>query len=479
MSTPTLFFYDLETSGISARNARIMQFGGQRTDMELNPVGEPYNILIKVTDDVLPEPDAILITGITPQQTLTDGITEAEFAKLFYDEIAVPGTIFAGFNTVRFDDEFMRFLFWRNFYDPYEWQWKDDRSRWDLLDVVRMARALRPEGIQWPFASDGKATNRLELLASLNKLDHTSAHDALSDVNATIAVARLLKTKQPKLFDYLLSIRDKRKVEALVTGGEPFVYTSGKYSGDYEKTTVVTYLGAQVDRQGALVYDLRHDPTQFLAMAPEKLVDTWRYNKDPEALRLPVKPLQFNRCPAVAPLSVLDEPSKQRLQLDMGEIMANKKLLESDHGFIDRLREAQKLLQTERQTSFMADNQQVDGQLYDGFVSDTDKKLFPKLHASEPNSIQTLAQSFHDNRLKALLPLYKARNFPKALSDEERTEWEAYRKQALIGGGAKSQFARFNARLNALAAQTELDPAKQYVLQELHLYAESILPEPE
>src|SRR3954451_6528569 len=117
----SFFFYDLETSGFDPRSARIMQFAGQRTDMDLKPIGEPVNVLIKLTPDVVPSPDAILITGITPQQTLADGLTEAEFMKLFYDEAVRPDTVFVGFNNIRFDDEFMRFMHYRNFYDAYEW----------------------------------------------------------------------------------------------------------------------------------------------------------------------------------------------------------------------------------------------------------------------------------------------------------------------------------------------------------------------
>src|SRR5687767_13856438 len=147
----SFFFYDLETSGFSPREARIMQFAGQRTDLDLRPVDEPVNELVKLTDDILPDPDAVLITGITPQQTLADGFTEAEFLQRFTADVATPGTIFIGFNSIRFDDEFMRALHYRNFYDPYEWQWQDNRAKWDLLDVVRMTRALRPDGIQWPF----------------------------------------------------------------------------------------------------------------------------------------------------------------------------------------------------------------------------------------------------------------------------------------------------------------------------------------
>ena len=197
MNEKTFFFYDLETSGLNAREDRVMQFAGQRTSFDLEPIGKPVNILVKMTEDALPSPTAIMVTKITPQETLRDGITEAEF---------VPNTIAVGYNTVRFDDEFMRALFWRNFYDPYEWEWRDGRSRWDILDVVRLTRALRPEGIEWPFTEDGKPTNRLELLTKCNGLSHEHAHDALSDVYATIAVAKLIKEKQPSLFKFLFLI---------------------------------------------------------------------------------------------------------------------------------------------------------------------------------------------------------------------------------------------------------------------------------
>ena len=212
----TFFFYDLETSGLNQRADRIMQFAGQRTTMELEPMGEPVKIQVKMTPDALPNPGAIMVTKITPQKTLEEGVSEAEFCRTVMDEIFVPGTVALGYNTVRFDDEFMRATLWRNFYDPYEWEWKDERSRWDMLDVVRLTRALRPEGINWPVREDGKPTNRLELLTKINGLEHAHAHDALSDVYATIAVARMIRDKQPKLFEYLFQMRNKNDVKKLI-----------------------------------------------------------------------------------------------------------------------------------------------------------------------------------------------------------------------------------------------------------------------
>lgn len=254
----TFFFYDLETSGLSAQDDRIMQFAGIRTTMDLVPIGEPYNILVKLNDDTLPNPDALMVTGITPQQTLTDGYTEAKFAKILIEEIFTADTITIGFNNIRFDDEFIRHLFWRNFYDPYEWTWKDGRSRWDILDVVRMTRALRPDGIEWPFV-DGKESNRLELITKQNGIDHLKAHDALSDVEALIAVTKLVKDNQPQLYSYLLKIRDKKEVKKLVNLEEkqPFVYVSGRLSADFHKATVAFPLTSGRN-SNVVVYDLRY-----------------------------------------------------------------------------------------------------------------------------------------------------------------------------------------------------------------------------
>lgn len=475
----TYYFYDLETSGVNPREARVMQFGGQRTDLDLKPIGEPHNVLIKMTDDVVPEPDAILITGITPQKTLQEGMTEAEFMRLFTDEIAVPDTIFVGFNTVRFDDEFMRFMHYRNYYDAYEWQWKDGRSRWDLLDLARMTRALRPEGIKWPFDAKGKPSNRLELLTSINGLTHDNAHDALSDVRASIDMAKLIKERQPKLFAYLHEMRDRKKVEALAMSGKPFVYTSGKYASEYEKTTVVATVCAHPSQSGgALVFDLRYDPTQFASMEAEVLVEAWRKRNDEPGPRLPVKTLKYNRCPAVADLRVFDKASQKRLYLDESLVNENyKKLLKVQDRLCEKLTQAVALLDKKQQARLLEDELDVDARLYEDFFSNDDKNLMSTLRGSSAAELPHLVPAFKDQRLQKLLPLYKARNFPGSLNDEDRTVWETFRQRKLLGGGTASRLARFFGRLSELAERKDLSAEQRYLLEELQLYGQSIVPE--
>jgi exodeoxyribonuclease-1 len=474
----TFFWYDLETSGINPRTDRVMQFAGQRTDLELKPVGESFNLLVKLTEDTLPDPDAILLTGITPQQTLQDGLTEVEFLKLFYEQIAIPGTIFVGYNSVRFDDEFMRCLNYRNFYDAYQWQWQDGRGKWDLLDVVRITRALRPEGIEWPVDSEGRATNRLELLTKLNGLDHEHAHDALNDVWACIAVAKLIREKQPKLFAWLLELRDKKAVKNFLDKNRTFIYTSGKYDTMVEKTAVVTQLNR--DDKAALVYDLRHDPAEFINLKPAELAKRWQWTRDEAApKRLPVKTLKYNRCPALSPAGPLSEADVQkRLQVTPELVAKHLKTLQAAPDFVTNLLKARQMLDAEREEAQKDVKKTCDECLYDNLFDEHDCQLLPVVRAARPDELAGLAEDFHDMRLQDMLPLYKARNFAKALTDEERAAWERERTHRLLDGGTESRLARFMRRLQELAAEPDLNADKRYLLEELQLYAESIMPVP-
>lgn len=484
----SFYFYDLETSGFDARGDRIMQFAGIRTDSQLQPIGEPHNIMIKMTPDVVPSPDAILVTGITPQATIADGVTEADFLKIFFEEIVTPDTCFLGYNTVRFDDEFMRHVLYRNFYDPYEWQWANGCSRWDLLDVVRMTRALRPDGIKWPFNEAGRATNRLELITKLNGIDHYAAHDALSDVHATIAVAQLIRQKQRKLFDYLFECRGKKKVEELAGAGQPFVYSSGKYSADFEKTAVVATLAHQVQNRGVYVYDLRFDPAEYAAMTPQQLADRWRYvprlpdgSRDESVPpRLPVKLMQFNHCPAVAPLGVLDEPSQQRLHIDLKAVQHNLTLLHGYKDFPKKLLAAVEILDAEREQSLAVRGpKDVEWQLYDGFFESGDKQTMRAIRAADPAGLGDFKNRLSDHRLQELLSRYKARNYPQSLSADERHEWDEYLRHYLMDGGQSGRLARFFQRLQELAAESRPDGSnadKSFLLEELQLYGQSIVP---
>lgn len=466
----TFFFYDLETSGLSARDDRIMQFAGIRTDMELQPIGEPYNVLVRLNDDTLPAPEALMVTGISPQQTVDDGYSEAEFSKILVEDVFTEDTIAVGFNSIRFDDEFVRHLLWRNFYDPYEWSWKDGRSRWDLLDVVRMTRALRPEGIEWPVTEDGKATNRLELLTKLNGIDHLKAHDALSDVEALIAVTNLIKQKQPQLYAYLLEMRDKKKVKQLVNldDKKPFVYTSGRYDAEFDKTTVAFPLTSGKNGN-VIVYDLRYDPTPFIDLdskaMTKKVFATWEERQKDGFEKLPVKELQYNRAPAVAPLGVLQQSEGwSRIKITPEIIEKHKAILLGAPHFAENVRS---LFEGKADFKKAVD---PEAQLYDGFVEARDKLRIETVRNADARTLVDFQPNFTDERLSPLLLHYKARSFPASLSESESRAWEEWRTTRI--GRQLPQFMKSLTKLSA----TETDDSKQFILQELHLWLENVMP---
>jgi exodeoxyribonuclease-1 len=469
MVNHSFFFYDLETSGFDPKRQRIMQFAGQRTDMNLQVVGEPINVLVSLSDEVLPDPGAIIITGITPQKTREDGYSEADFLKLLHSEIFTPGTIITGFNSVRFDDEFMRYTLYRNFYDPYEWQWQDNRSRWDLLDVVRMVRALRPEGIEWSVDDAGQPTNRLELIAAENGLDHKQAHDALSDVIALIDVARLIKQQQPKIFEFLLKTRSKQEVAKLVNldDPQPFVYTSGRYPKGTLHTTVAIPIAPGGRPGTVIVYDLRHDPTDWAAKTADELkairFAPYELRQTEGFVALPAKELAYNKCPAVAPLGVLDQAAQDRIVLDLQTVQDNLHKLRRS-GLVDKLQE---VFAGDREFTRVTD---PDGQLYDSFINGRDKPKMSAVRAADAHDLADFDPGFNDERLSRLLLRYKGRNFPESLNETERREWEEYRTARL-----QNDLPKFARELQRYAATTTTE-RESFLLQELQLWAESIAP---
>lgn len=465
----TFFFYDLETSGLSPQEARIMQFAGIRTNESLEIIGEPINVLVKLNDDTLPSPEALMVTGITPQETQADGYSEAEFSKMLVEEVFTPDTITVGFNNIRFDDEFIRHVLWRNFYDPYEWSWKDGRSRWDLLDVVRMTRALRPDGIEWPVDSEGKPTNRLELLSKVNGLEHEKAHDALSDVEALISVTKLIRDKQPQLYEYLLKLRDKNEVKQLVNleNKQPFVYVSGRLDNEFNKATVAFPLTSGKNGN-VVVYDLRYDPTPFLDMTTKdlnkKLYASWEERSKDDFVKLPVKELQYNRAPAVAPLGVLSSADGwKNIGLSEEVITKHRNILLSSPGFAENIRSVFEDKQEYKKST------DPEGQLYDSFVPDIDKLRIESVRNADEKSLADFHPTFTDERLSPLLLHYKARNFPRTLAEDEVSLWESWR-----ASNVKAQLPGFSHSLQKLA-KTITDDKKLFVLQELQLWAESIV----
>jgi exodeoxyribonuclease-1 len=426
MAAPTFFFYDLETSGLDPRKHRIMQFAGIRTGLDLEPIGQPINLLVKLTPEVLPDPRAISVTGITPQETLKEGLNENEALRRIMEEAFRPDTTAVGFNNIRFDDEFMRYSAYRNFWDPYEWAYQDGRSRWDILDVVRLVRAMRPEGITWPVDDDGAPINTLERIASANGVAHLKAHDALSDVEALIAVTKLIRDKQPKMYQYLLDGRTKEAVSAVVSAARPtpFVYASGRFGKSNNFTTVAVAVGYG-DNKKVVVYDLRHDPTPYLKLSVQQLREIrftkWEDRQKPDYLPLPAKELTPNKCPAVAPFGTMHVEDAARLGIDLEQVKRNLELLQSSEL-------GHKLVEIFTASNAFPKTADVDAALYDGFVGQSDKAEMTKIRRTDNTDLASLKPTFSDARLPELWLRYRGRNAPEALNPEETESWKSYVK---------------------------------------------------
>lgn len=467
----SIFWYDYETTGINPRCDRAVQVAGIRTDLDLNEIDHPVNLYCQPSDDILPHPMACLITGITPARLEDKGLGEAEFMTRTHAQLALPGTCGAGYNSLRFDDEVTRYSLYRNFFDPYAREWQGGNSRWDLIDVVRTAYALRPDGIVWP-EDDGRVTLKLERLTAANGIDHGQAHDALSDVRATIALARLIRDKQPKLYDWLFQLRSKQRVLDHIRLLQPMLHISGRFSAARHYAGVVLPLGWHPKNRNALiVFDLHFDPQPLLDMdaaALRKMLYTRREDLPDGQLPVALKLIQINRCPVVAPLNVVRAQDQQRLQLDMDLYHARaRSLVEAQQVWQDKL----SAIYAHEDFTPSEDPEQ---QLYDGFIGDRDRRLCEQVRHSDPEQLAKDAWPFDDVRLPELLFRYRARNFAHTLSEQELQRWQEFCQQRLTDPamGAPLTLDSFMRAADELSRSAT--PAQLKLLGEWQRYAQAL-----
>ncbi len=469
-TSPTFLFHDYETFGKHPALDRPAQFAGIRTDAEFTIIGEPEVFYCQPADDYLPQPEAVMITGITPQHALAQGVTEAEFARRIHALFSEPGTCVVGYNNVRFDDEVTRNIFYRNFYDPYGWSWQGGNSRWDLLDVMRACYALRPEGINWPENEDGFPSFRLEHLTAANNVSHQQAHDAMSDVYATLAMARLVREKQPKLFDFLFHHRNKNKLLTLIDIPQmkPLVHVSGMFGAARGNTSWIVPLAWHPDNKNAVIaLDLAGDITSLI----DESADTLRerlYSTREQRGSLPAVPLKLvhiNKCPVLAPASTLRPEDADRLGIDRQHCLDNLAIVRQHSDIREKVVE---IFAVRRE--FPA-NTDVDAQLYDGFFGDADKHAMNIIRTTEARNLPALDLTYSDPRINPLLFRYRARNFPGTLDDSEQQRWLEHRRDAL----SAPRVEQYIGELQQLAELYPEDEHKQVLLKSLYRYAQTLL----
>ena len=475
--TASFLFYDLETFGADPRRTRIAQFAAIRTDAELNEIEEPTSFFVQPADDLLPAPIATLITGIAPQDALRDGVNEAAAFSRIFDEMARPETCSVGYNSLRFDDEFVRYGLYRDFHDPYEREWRGGNSRWDLLDALRLMHALRPEGIAWRQREDGGGTSfKLEHLAADNGLRIGDAHEALSDVRATVGLARRFRDAQPKLWDYALKLRDKRFAGTLLdtTAMAPLLHVSQRYPASRMNAAPVVPLARHPRIDGrVIVFDLAADPDTLLDLDADTIAARLYLRRDQlgEGVeRIALKEVHLNKCPALVAWNHLRDADFERLGIDPA-VAATR---------AGKLRAAGPALAEKLRKVYAAEVERgpvdVDAALYDGFIDDADRRLFPQVRSTPPQALGLANFGFRDPRLPELLFRYRARNWPATLTPEERARWDAYRRERLLAesGMSETTLPAFFAEIGELRGEHAGDAAKLALLDQLEAWGREI-----
>lgn len=465
----SFLFYDLETFGADPRRSRIAQFAAIRTNEALEEIEEPVDFLVRPADDLLPSPDATMVTGLAPQRALAGGVPEAEAFSRIFEEMSRPQTCTLGYNSLRFDDEFVRFGLYRNFHDAYEREWRGGNSRWDLLDVMRLARALRPDGIVWPAREDGATSFKLEHLALANDVRVGDAHEALSDVRALIGLARRFRAAQPRLWDYALQLGDKRFAAGLLdtVAMKPVLHVSQRYPAARLCAAPVLPLARHPRFDGrVIVFDLAGEPDALLDLDAEAIAARLYVRADrlPEGeARIPLKEVHLNRCPALVRWDHLRREDFDRLSIEPSAVEYRA----------SRLRAAGPALAAKLQQVYAMEREfapgDADAALYDGFLPDADKRLFADVRATPPEQLGKRPFGFRDPRLVELLFRYRARNWPETLDAAERARWDDYRRERLADGSGLSElgFTGYFDRIAILRGERVEDPGKLALLDAL------------
>jgi exodeoxyribonuclease I len=468
----TLYWYDLETFGRNPSWDKVAQFAGVRTDGDFNIIGDPLVIYCKITPDYLPDPTACFITGITPQLTLEKGLNEYDFIRAIDREFSVPGTCVAGFNSINFDDEFIRNLYYRNFKDPYIREWSKGNSRWDIINLLRGARDFRPEGIKWPTDEEGRSIFKLEELTKANGISHLNAHDALSDVEATIEMAKMVYKANPKFFSYFFSLRKREGVMKYIDliNKTPFYHTSPMYRTQKGSTTLLMPLGIDPSNKNALIcYDLRFDPSDLLNLDGQQIkerVFTSIENLLPGERRVDLRVIHLNKCPMIAPLGTLSPKQSLNLGIDTDLCLDNHKKI------IGVTNISQKVVEVFSHDA-VSSTMDPDFQIYTGgFFKDEDKSKFALIHNSRKEDLLGLLNNFEDNRIPQMLWRFVCRNYPETLDSTELVKWKNFCGSRTINPPVKDgfDFNKIISKLNSTLDSRETNGKTKEIAMELLEY---------
>lgn len=472
-----ILWYDYETSGRDAAADRPIQLGWQVTDPGMEPVADADSVLVRLPDDVLPSPGAMLVHQILPEIHQREGISEAELAN-HLEQLIGPRTLVAGYNSRGFDDKFTQHVFYRCLRDPYTWQYADGRGRFDLYPVVLTYFVLAPDAIRWPEDHDGRPRFKLDRIGPLNQLDQglKRAHDASADVAVTARLAKQLALHDSDLFASCLKRIDKHFVTDQIRA-------DGRSEGLLEITPFAGWDRGFVrdlwipfrlsERSNDYVaFDLNRDPQEVMAglihLVESHVTDASELRKHVRELGLYT--IRINAQPMLFRRGILGSEVKARLEaFGRDEALQNQHLdvwhhIQESPAFKQLYQLAVQVLAEPEQVT-PAD---VDFALYaGGFLSTHDKDLLASLPLMDPEGLSQWAQPFDDPRYGELLFRYRARNFPQSLTQGEWKQWQKIRRDKLMGiHQTKTQASRIQDELLEISQRADLEPHQIEQLQQ-------------
>ncbi|WP_168920574.1 exodeoxyribonuclease I [Enterobacteriaceae endosymbiont of Macroplea appendiculata] len=419
----TFLFYDYETFGLHPIYDRIAQFACVRTNMNLEIISQPITLYCQIPTDYLPNLQTINIHNFNYHDYFNKYLLEYKFAKYINNIFTQHNTCIVGYNNIAFDDEFSRFLFYRNFYDAYNWSWKNDNSRWDILNLARACCVLRPEGIIWPKHNHIPIFNLAEITKVNNLSLHAQSHDALNDVYSTIALAKLIKTKQPLLFNYFFKNRLKKELFKIINlfTIHPLIYISAIYKNMNNNLGCIVPLCLHPYNKNILVvFDLQYDVNFFIKIYYHyKIIDI------SDNLLPFIKFIYLNKSPIIIPIKILKKNDIQRLKFNITLYLKHFVIFKQ---YVYRVKKiVQRYLYniSTKNILYKTTNiYNVDTQLYKQFFPMQDQKKFYFIRKIDIYKNQIF--NFIDGRINFLLLKYKARNFTFLLNDIEIIEWNKY-----------------------------------------------------
>ncbi|MGB3726745.1 MAG: exodeoxyribonuclease I [Glaciecola sp.] len=471
----SILWHDFETWGVNPSVDFPVQFAAVRTDEHLNILEDyvPINWMCTIPHDYLPHPQACMITGISPSLSVHKGLSEPLFAQRIYEQMSKHNTCVAGYNSMRFDEEVTRHLFYRNLFPVYEREYKHNNSRWDIIDLVRAAYALRPEGINWPLYEDGKPCFKLDRLTVENNISHESAHDALSDVYATIAIAKLVKQHQPKLFDYFWQLRRKQKVEQLLAQFQStlLVHISSFISAENGCCAIVMPICRHPNNNNAIICIDVNSNIEMLRNTDSEQLKTLIYTKASAQSKPIFFTIATNKCPFIAPLNTLSAERAQQLSIDINAAKANYQKLKVDSSLINLVSEAF----TQQHNNSNITN--IDDALYaTEFPQPADMQLMEKVRLSEPEQLVVYQGAFNDNAINQRLFRYRARNFTQTLEEHELHAWQRHLQDRFTLDHKKEclSLREYFGEVERLMAEHANVPKTMQLLKSLQQYGQHI-----